>query len=166
MTKLKENSNEFRELEKEWYREIDTLTSQSKFNNFIKKLTSGYEHDFGTSLCALACIVNATIRFYGGGLTPIQANYLMWKIIRKTFNYDDKIGLQLIQYEKLLYTNCEQNFELGIDKNQHLTLIDTAKIYLEKHKEAPKEVKEHWKKIASGWLPNNVVIFDDDRGEA
>lgn len=166
MIKLHENTPEFQELEKEWYKEVDTLTTKSKFNEFIKKLTSGYEHDFGTSLCALACIVNATIRFYGQGLTPMQASYLMWKIIRKTFNFDDKIGLQLIQYEKLFYTDYAQSFELHIDNNQHKTIMFTASENLRKYPNADRKIIEHWKKLANGWLPENIVVYGEEKRDA
>jgi len=163
-TKLIETSKEFKEIEKGWYKEIDTLTSQAKFNNFVKKLTSGYEHDFGTSLRALACIVNATIRFYGGGLTNMQASFLMWQIIRTTFNKKDKLGLKMLEYEWLLYPQLLYRFDFVIDDDTHKKLIDLAKENLVKSPNAVKEVKEHWEKLASGWLPDFVKLEPNENG--
>lgn len=156
--KLVETSAEFKELEQSWYEEINTLTSQSKLNNFIAKLSNGYEHDFGTSLHALACIVNATIRFYGGGLHPLQANYLMWLIVRNTFGYNDQIGLKFVGFENILdpnYTN-----KLNIAKEVHNTIIEIAESKLaicDDEKE-----KKHLEKIIGGWLPDYCELEESE----
>ena len=159
--KLIETSKEFKEIEDSWYKEIDTLTSKSKYNAFVSKLISGYEHDFGTSLRALACIVNATIRFYGGGLSNFQASYLMWKILEKTFCIKDSVGLKIVRYEDLLYPQLVYHFDNELDKSQHEKLIELAKKNLVESTEAVKEVREHWEKIAKGWLPKNVSLKKD-----
>ena len=158
MIKLVETSDEFKEIEKGWYKEVDTLTTQAKFNRFVKKLTSGYEHDFGTSLRALACIVNATIRFYGGGLTNMQASYLMWQIIRTTFGKKDKLGLKLIEFEWLLYPQLLYRFDTIINDETHQKLIELAKEKIVANPKASEEVIEHWKKIMTGWLPDFVKL--------
>jgi len=157
--KLVESSDEFKEIEASWYKEIDGLTSQSKLNNFIAKLSNGYEHDFGTSLRALACIVNATIRFYGGGLHPIQANYLMWQIIRKTFGFDDEIGLYIAKYEDILEPS--NNGKIMITNEQHKKIIEIAQCRLNVIGENDLK-KEHLEKIVSGWLPDYCELEESE----
>lgn len=165
MIKLNEQTKEFKEIEKGWYKEIETLTSKSKYNAFVNKLIGGYEHDFGTSLRALACVVNATIRFYGGGLTNFQAGYLMWKILETTFHIKDRVGLQLLKYEDLLYPQLLYHFEHELTKVQHDTLIGLAKQHLIEYPTACDEVRKHWEKIASGWLPSCIQEIDDENRE-
>lgn len=156
--KLVETSTEFKELEQSWYEEINTLTSQSKLNNYITKLSNGYEHDFGTSLHALACIVNATIRFYGGGLHPLQANYLMWLIIRHTFGYGDEIGMKITKYEDIFDPSFDN--KIHIAKGVHNTIIEIAERKLAVCDD--KEQKEYLEKIVGGWLPDYCELEESE----
>ena len=158
MIKLNEQTTEFKELEKEWYKEIDTLTTKSKYNNYVKKLLGAYEHDFGTSLRALACIVNATIRFYSGGLHPIQANYLMWLIIRNTFGYKDEIGLKITGFQEILQPTFKN--KISVSKEAHERIIELAKTYLTTCDD--EKVKKHLEKIVSGWLPSYCELEESE----
>jgi len=165
MIKLEEQSNEFIELEKEWYKEVDTISSKNKLNNFVNKVMTAYDHDYGTYTRALAVCTKAFIRFYGSAMTNMQASFLMWEIIRHTFHKNDAFGLQLITYESILYPQELDRFIVKFDEETHQKIIDTAKKFLEEHKDAPKETIEHWEKLATGWLPNCVAL-KEKKGKA
>jgi len=169
MIKLNEQSDEFKKIEADWYKEVNTLTSKAKLDKFIKKLMTEYQHDFGTSLRALAVVVNATIRYYGKGLTKLQAMFLLFTLMRKTFELDDKVGLQIVQYENIFLPETLSHFKFAIEKGQHETIMDMAKGYLKKYTEADKDVQDHWVKLANGWLPECISICDnkdEEGGEA
>ena len=156
MIKLDETSKEFEEIEKGWYEEVKTINSKNKLNNFVNKIMTGYEHDYGTYVHAVAVCTKAFIRLYGGGMTGFQANFLMWQLIRNTFNHDDKFGIQLIKYQDVLYPQLLDSFVVEFDKETHEKVIAEAKKLLEEHKDATKEVKAHWELLASGWLPKFI----------
>ena len=162
MIKLDETSKEFADIEKGWYDEVKTITSKNKLNNFINKVLCGYEHDYGTYVRAVAVCTKAFIRYYGSAMTFVQANFLMWQLIRNTFNYDDKFGMQLIKYQDVLYPQLLDSFVVEFDEETHEKVIAEAKALIEEHKDATEEVKEHWEKLASGWLPECIKLKESE----
>lgn len=162
MISLDETNKEFEEIEKGWYEEVKTINSKNKLNNFITKILCGYEHDYGTYVRAVAVCTKAFIRYYGSNMTYLQANYLMWELIRKTFDNNDALGLQLIKFEDILYPQLLNSFVVEFDEATHQKVIDTAKKFLEEHQDATEEVKEHWEKLATGWLPDCVKLKESE----
>lgn len=158
MIKLDETSKEFKDIEAQWYEEVKTVDSKNKLNKFIDKIMKGYEHDYGTYVHAVAVCTKAFIRLYGGEMTGMQASFLMWELIRNTFGCDDKFGLQLIRYEYVLYPQLLYRFDVEIDEDTHEKIIDEVKKLMEEHKDASDDVKAHWEKLASGWLPECIKI--------
>ena len=161
MIKLDESSKEFKELKKQWLEEVKTINSKNKLDRFVKKVMTGYEHDYGTYVHAVSVCAKAFIRFYGSEMTGFQASFLMWDIIRNTFGKHDKFGLQLIEYESILFPQLLHRFKVVFDDDTHKKIIETAKQYLAEHKDANEEVRKHWEKLATGWLPNCVSLKND-----
>lgn len=161
MIKLDETTKEFKELKEQWLAEVKTVNSKNKLDRFVKKIMTGYEHDYGTYIHALSVCVKAFIRYYGSEMTGIQASFLMWDIIRNTFGKTDKFGLQLIEYESIMYPQLLNRFKVEITKDIHDKIIETAKEYLVEHTDAVDDVKKHWEKLSTGWLPNCVSLKVD-----
>ena len=162
MIKLDETSKEFADIEKGWYDEVKTITSKNRLDRFVKKVLCGYEHDYGTYVKAVAVCTKAFIRYYGSAMTGYQASFLMWELVRHTFNNDDKFGMQLVRFENVLYPQMLFTFEVEFDEEIHEKVIAEAKKLLEEDKtekvKASKDVKAHWEKLASGWLPKCIKL--------
>jgi hypothetical protein len=158
MIKLDESSKEFKELKNEWLEEVKTINSKNKLDRFVKKVMTGYEHDYGTYVHAVSVCTKAFIRYYGSQMTGFQASFLMWDIIRNTFGKQDKLGLQLVEYECVLFPQLLYRLTVQFDDETHQKVIELAKKYLDEEKIASKEVREHWEKLASGWLPECVSL--------
>ena len=164
MRKLDEQSVEFKELLKKWYEEVDTINSKNKLDRFVKKIMQGYEHDCGTYVHAVAVCTKAFIRYYGSGMTGMQASFLMWELIRKTFHKNDAFGLQLVSFESVLYPQELDRLTVQFDEDTHKKVIETAKKFLKEEPNAHKEVREHWEKLASGWLPECIKLKPTKHG--
>ena len=163
MIKLDETSKEFKELKQQWLEEVKTINSKNKLDRFIKKIMTGYEHDYGTYVHAVSVCTKAFIRYYGSEMTGFQASFLMWDIIRNTFGKQDKFGMQLIEYESILFPQMLYHFKVEFDNETHQKIIETAKQYLTEHTEAVNNVRKHWEKLASGWLPDCVSLKNDKK---
>lgn len=164
MIKLEEQSKEFKEIKEQWLEEVKTINSKNKLDRFVKKVMQGYEHDYGTYVWALSVCTKAFIRYYGSAMTGLQASFLMWQIIRDTFGKQDKIGLQLVEYESVLFPQTLNRLEITFDDEMHQKVMELAKQYLVEHKDANEKVREHWEKVASGWLPESVKLKENKKG--
>ncbi len=169
MIKLDETSKEFEEIENGWYEEVKTINTKRKLKKFVKKIICGYEHDYGTYIHAVAVCTKAFIRLYGGGMSGLQANFLMWLLIRKTFGVNDEFGLQLVRYESVLYPQLLESFKTEIDSETHDKIIAKAKELIAQddkdEKKAVKEVRKHWEKLATGWLPRCITLIAKPKKE-
>ena len=164
MIKLNEQSKEFQEIKKQWLDEVKTIDSKNKLDRFVRKVMQGYEHDYGTYVWALSVCTKAFVRYYGSAMTGMQASFLMWQIIRDTFGKKDKLGLKLVEYEWVLFPQYIERFKTEFDEETHTKAIELAKQYLVEYKDASDDVKKHWEKIASGWLPEYICLKPTKKG--
>ena len=139
-----------------WYEEAEQMTLKN-LPKFIEKLTTEYQHDYGTICHALAAAGIATMwaidKSPQGGITGFQAGAIMWEIIRHWTYTDNKIGLRIINYDDLLYPQYKNKFSKTISPSQADLLKKTAKKKLKESNVASPEVMQHWEMLASGGLP-------------
>lgn len=116
-------------LHEEWFDEarkqtVDTLTE------FVRHLAEDYKHDYGTichaigaaGLAAMYAVENSP----QGGITGFQAGFCMWDIIRNWSYKNNKCGLRIFDYDKLLYPQYVDDFCV-ISKNVLENLQKEAK---------------------------------------
>ena len=163
MKQIHEQEPNFKELKQKWLDEIKTIDTKAKLNRYVDKVMYGYEHDFGTYIHALAVCVKAFIKVHGKRLSDLQVDFLMFEIIREVFGKKDPIAIKLVQFGWLLYPQSVYKCEFRITKEAHNRIIDCAKQLLLTDKTAEKVVRDHWEKLASGWLPKFVII--EETGE-
>jgi len=147
-------------LHKEWMKEIDNIKTIDDLNTFINKLLNDYEHDYGTIVHAVFCIMMASFKYANdgkqGGITGFQASCLMWMFI-------DKFGhcsgpKRLFPFYNLLFPQYDYNFNK----------ID-GEIYLEIKKEAERiltgqcsdRVRKRCTDIINGKLPLGFEILNE-----
>ena len=141
--------------EKEWFAAAEKQTLES-LPDFIDHVMNDYVHDYGTivhavSACAIAAAWAAN-SCESGGITGFQAGFVMWDFIRQWNHRSNKIGLRILDFDKLLYPQYSDRFEKVIDPKQWEKLQEMARINLEE-RGACDEVREHWASIVDGQVP-------------
>jgi hypothetical protein len=143
-------------LQKAWYAEAHDMTLD-KLPAFLKKLTEGYGHDYGTICHAIASAAIAAAwaveRSPEGGITGFQAGAIMWQFITHWMSeYEDK-PVRLVNYENMLYPQYEDKFSKTISPDTWEWLQAEAKKRLADVSGAHGAVSNHWKSIANGNVP-------------
>lgn len=126
-------------LQKQWYEQAVNMTLD-KLPGFLNHLLNDYQHDYGTICHAIAAGAIATIhamdRHPQGRITGFQASCIMWEIIRQLNYSNNKCGMRLIDYDEMLYPQCQDKFEKTISKETWDTIREEAKKLMKKNKEA------------------------------
>lgn len=149
---------------KDWYVQAKKQTLES-LPAFLSHLMNDYNHDYGTICHAITAGGIATMcamnNHEQGGITGFQAGAVMWEFIRN-WNYEhNKLGMKLLDYDKLLYSQYEYTFNKTIPKSTWTALQEQAKFNLQKEELANDDVKAHWQKIADGHVPFGFVVEND-----
>lgn len=149
-------------LEKEWYKEAGEQTMDT-LNSFINHIMNDYEHDYGTVCHAFAACALATIyacdKTEQGGITGFQSSMVMWEIVRQLLYPNNKCGLRMINFDDMLYPQCDYKFDKTINSHSFNTLQNEAKKLLEEDSAHPL-VMEHWQSIVDGVVPFGYKIKD------
>lgn len=144
-----------------WYVEAREMTLD-KLPEFLERLMTSYQHDYGTICHALAAGAVATAwamnSHGGGGITGFQAGAVMWEFIRSWHNLEGPA--KLVDYRDMLYPQYSDKFQKTITKETWEWIQSQA---MEKLKEdgACDEVAAHFRSIADGTVPFGYVVKDD-----
>lgn len=153
-------------LEKEWFNEAFNQTFET-LPNFMKHVMDDYQHDYGTvchaiSACAVAAAWAAN-KMDGahGGMTGFQAGHVMWDFITLWQYQGNKTGLQIIDFDNMLYPQYKYKFGKKISKSLWGKIQAQAKENLENAQYASKRVVRHWRRIAKGKVPFGYKVTND-----
>lgn len=147
---MKEKITEEMKIHEKWFEEareqtVDTLPE------FVRHLTEDYEHDYGTICHAITAAglagMYAVENSPTGGITGFQAEFCMWGIVCQWSYKNNKCGLRMLDYDKLLYPQHENMFK-AISKE---TLEAVRKEAAVKIAEFEKAV-EDWEVTHSKWV--------------
>lgn len=147
-----------------WYNEASEQTLET-LPNFIKHLTEDYRHDYGTICKAISAAMIGTAwainKTDQGCITGFQAGAIMWEFILHWNRSNNKCGLELVDYDKMLFPQYECQFEKTISSNTFRKLQENAIKNLKMDtKLCSEEVVEHWRSIADGKIPFGYTIKD------
>ena len=166
MIKLNEDSEEFNCIKAEWVKEAELQTTDT-LPNFLNKLMNGYSHDYGTVCHAIAIGSMATAYALNkqpqGGITGFQAGAVMWEFMRNWQFRDNKVGLALVDFDKLLYPQYEGKFQRTISKDTWLRLQEEASRLISESITGTlvcKDVYKHWMSIVDGKIPFGYTLED------
>lgn len=96
------------------------------------------------------------------GITGTQAGYVMFDFIRDWQYRSNKSGLKIVDYDKMLYPQCEHDFQKTIYPWTWDTLQAEAKMLLENDgKTTHPDVVKHWESIVAGNIPFGFTIKED-----
>lgn len=163
-----QNITEADKVHEKWYEQAETQTPES-IAGFIKRLTTNYNHDYGTICHAVAAsaigaayAVNSTPQ---GGITGFQSGAIMWEFIKHWNHSHNECGLKMLDYDNLLYPQYEYKFAKTISKHTWEQLQKQAADSLVKVENggiASSNVIEHWKSIVAGNIPFGFEIEVDE----
>lgn len=160
MSREKQIITEEMNLQEEWFNQAKNIKLNS-LQEFIDHLLNDYEHDYGTICHAIAAGSIATAwsmnEHEQGGITGFQAWGIMWDFIRHWMYANNKTGLKLIDYDKMLFPQYEDSFDKTITSDIWKLLQKQAKENL-LNKSANSNVIAHWKSIADGNVPFGYAV--------
>lgn len=151
-------------LQEEWYKRAREI-KPNELQGFIEELTNKYGHDYGTVCHAIAAASIATAWSMNEklGITGFQAGAVMWQFI-KEWNYSrNKTGLRIIDYDKMLYPQYEEEFDKIISKERfELLQKEAEKNLLNITENTSIRVVRHWESIVDGKAPFGYKIEGSD----
>ena len=150
----------------EWYESAKKQTTET-LSKYINHLMDDYEHDYGTLCHAIAAgaiaAASAMDNHENGGISGFQAGAVMWGFINHWMFPFNKTGLQLVDYDNMLYPQYEHRFEKHISSSTWHKIQDVAAQNLNGDLECVNsEVIEHWKSIVEGNIPFGYTVSDED----
>lgn len=118
--------------------------------------------DYGSACCAVAASALAAAWAANhepqGNISGFQAGAVMWEFVQQWNYRSNKCGLQMIDYDNLLYPQYAEKFNNTIPPNQWATIQKEAQDKLDSQKLACTEVKAHWQSIIDGKLPHGFTL--------
>lgn len=149
--------------------EREKIKSTDDLIEFIKKVEKEYNYGYGVAPRAIAQAALATAWYLSGvfGITGFQASCAVWDFIRDWNYSDNKCGLRIVDYDKMLYPQYEENFGKVISSGTWKALQEQAKSNLdgyynhEYYCSAHPNVLAHWKSIAYGNVPFGYEVKEE-----
>lgn len=161
---MRQNITEEQKIHEEWFKQAEEVKLDT-LPKFLDHLINDYVHDYGTIVHAIAAGAIATAWAMNaseqGGITGFQASCLTWSFIRHWYYNNNKTGMRLIDYDKMLYPQYEDRFAKTISKGTWEALQKEAKANLESHEQAHADVAQHWQSIVDGVVPFGYTVKDD-----
>lgn len=155
-------------LQKEWMAQAKTQTLET-LPEFLRKLTSDYQHDYGTICHAIAAAAvgaaTAVNKSPAGGITGFQAGAVMWEIV-EGWGALSPGPKRMQNFEDLLYPQMAYKFRtvpksiLGWLKEQAQKRI--AEWQATGFEHVSERVRAHMAKVAKGHIPFGLSIQEDE----
>lgn len=130
---------------------------------FIKDVEEHYNCGYGEAPRAIAQAALAVAWYLSSkfGITGFQAGATMWDFITGWKCLDNKCGLKLVDYDRMLYPQYYYQFNKTISSDTWEALQKQAQEYLVSSEHAHPSVRTHWKNIVDGIVPFGYTVVDD-----
>lgn len=150
--------------QKEWFEKAKEIRNAEQLTEFAKELLEDTQHDYGTVCHAIAALAIGAA-WYGAhsqGITGFQAGCIMWDFIKQWEYSDNKCGLMIIDFDKMLYPQYEDKFEKVITSKQFKKMQEVAAEELKEKGMVHPDVVKHWGSIVSGTVPFGYKLVKED----
>ena len=148
----KKTITEEMKIHERWFEEarkqtVDTLPE------FVRHLVENYQHDYGTICHAITAAglagKYAVENSPTGGITGFQAGCCMWGIVRQWSYKNNKCGLRILDFDKLLYPQYENMFKsISISKDSLEMVRKEAAARIAEHNKSVKD----WRTVHCKWV--------------
>lgn len=144
-----------------WKEEASNIETPDQLAAFVTKLTTEYEHDYGTICHAMHAAMKAAMRVVDkspqGGITGFQASCIGWMQVSDLFMIRKEDPVRLVNYADLLFPQYEEKFtSISAKTWEHLQA--EAKKNLAEGGDAHPDVHAHWQSIAAGSVPFGLRV--------
>ncbi len=142
-----------------WKAEARNIKTTEELTAFINKLTSDYQHDYGTIIHAMFYAMQAAMRVVDrspqGGITGFQAGCLGWMMVQEYLSHGQDGPMRLQQFNDMLYPQNKERFECSMSEDTWKWLQEEAAKKLNERSSvgANSAVSDHWKSIVDGQIP-------------
>ena len=150
---------------KDWFEDVEKQTLET-LPDFMKRIFEDLEHDRenpeqAVAACALAAYYASASK---AELSVSQRAFVKWDILRKGWNVGEKTGAKIIDYDVMIYPECEWIFNPVIPQRTFAKVQRLAeeKLKSENLEDIPEYVVNHWRKIAGGKVPFNWKVDKED----
>ena len=128
--------------------------------SLIEEVREEYDYDYAVAPVSIGIVCGCLANYLSNcmGLTGFQASHAMWEFIKTFTKRGNKCGLELVDYDDMLYPQYSKRFEKTIPKESWEKLQETAKNLLETTSDASEDVIKHWERIANGEIPFGYKI--------
>lgn len=141
---------------KKWIDSAKHVTAETLIE-FINDTMYGYVHTYNSYVYACTACAIAVVHAHGKEMTGFQASVvaIMFPLY---FWYSDSVcGINLRNYDEMLYPQYEHKFEKTIPSDTWDALQAKAKILIESSREddsyVNQRVLDHWQSIVDGIVP-------------
>lgn len=157
-----ENDREF-EVKEQLEKERKDIKSFDDLVDFLQRVKDNCNTGYGTAPRAIAQAALAVAWYLASdfGITGFQAGFVMWEFIRDWQYSNNECGMKIVNYDDMLYPQCDYKFDKVISKDTFEALQKKAKKNLEECDYAHPNVINHWKSIASGNVPFGYAVKDN-----
>lgn len=155
-------------LEREWFEKARKCTSLEMFNEFYKELFTEINHDYGTVCHAVGALALAAANLGASveGITGFQAGFVMWDFIRQWEFPSNKSGINIIDYDDMLYPQYKSKFDKVISTHTWDSLRKEAeRLLYELGCNCCESVRKHWQSIVDGQVPFGYTVSDKEDKE-
>lgn len=114
-----------------------------------------YEQTADSTKAMLWAVIQMCKKLFG--LSLFQMGCILWDFIDRAIIEEHDVGMELVNYNNMLYPQYDYRFEKTITKETWEAMQQKAKELLENNKKAiisaNEEVIEHWQSIIDGKVP-------------
>ena len=148
----------------------DSIKTFHDLVTFLKDVKDNYDLGYGETPRAVAQAAVAVAQYFASefGITGFQACCVMWDFIRDWEFRDNKTGLRIVDYDKMLYPQNRDSFaKKTIPNHTWEALQKAAKENLENTTvekvgyDPTPAVAAHWKSIVDGKVPFGYEVSGD-----
>ena len=150
----------------EWFEKADHVHTIEQFKELYDYLFNGnicHTYDSAVHATSALAIAGGNLGASTEGITGVQASAVKFDFLRQWDYIGVNVGLQVINYDDLLYPQYVEKFPLKvIKKDMWLALQRACKERLEVDgKNACYKVRQYWGDICNGIIPSSLVVVDD-----
>ncbi|MDD4615181.1 MAG: hypothetical protein PHI40_07260 [Caldisericia bacterium] len=163
--KVDKVDKELNEASKKWIGEAEKIKTVDQLAKFITHLKKDYDHDYGSIILAMRAGMVATFHVMDEdeGITGFQADILFKSLMMEMLYRDNKCGVRLIDFDKMLYPQHKSSFTtISKDTWDKVQAEAKAKVKALQGIPAAPEVKAHWQSIIDGKVPFGLKVKEKD----
>ena len=152
----------------DWYAKARNINNPDELAEFARYLFCKQEHTYDSAVHAVSALAIAGAWFGSRieGITSFQASYVKFDFIREFNHIGTRVGLKVVDYDDLIYPQHTDDF-IGVKIKERIwrSLQQACKRELSNHDSGCWAVREWWKDVCNGVIPDDIIVVSDNTDE-